>query len=200
VSAEERTRWGYHQLSDHWAARLVNAAPVSRGDLVVDVGAGRGAVTARLVEVGARVIAVELHPDRARRLRQRFGPTVVVVQVDAADLRLPRREFRVVANPPFGITAALLRRLLSPGSRMLSADLIVPANTAARWAAGRGRGAAQWSGTYRASVVDRFPVTAFRPPSPMATAVLRLELRSFRVPTPTRSTKHPWRRPTTSGR
>ena len=200
MSAEGPTRWGYHELSDPWAARLVNAATVRRGDLVVDVGAGTGAVTARLLQAGAQVIAVELHPDRARHLRQRFGGTVVVVQVDAADLRLPRREFRVVANPPFAISVALLRRLLNPRSLMLSADLIVPAETAARWAAGRGRGAARWSGTYRAWIVDRFPARAFRPPSPVATAVLRLERRSCIMPSPTRTTKRPWRRPTTSGR
>lgn len=175
MSAERRVRWGYHELSDLWAERLVDAARIGPGDLVLDVGAGSGAITAHLLAAGARVIAVELHPQRARRLRQRFGSSVVVVEADASDLRLPKREFRVVANPPFGITTALLRRLLSPGSRMFSADLIVPAYTAARWAAGRGHGSARWSATYGARVVARLPDAAFRPPSPMATVVLRLE-------------------------
>lgn len=175
MSVERRTRWGYHELSDLWAARLVDSARIRSGDLVVDVGAGRGAVTARLLAAGARVIAVELHTQRARRLRQRFGASVVVVEADATDLRLPRQQFRVVANPPFGITTSLLRRLLSPGSRMLSADLIVPTYTATRWATGRGHGSGRWSDTYSARVVARLPAIAFRPPAPMATAVLRIE-------------------------
>lgn len=175
MSAERRTQWGYHELSDLWAGRIVGRARIRPGDLVLDVGAGRGALTAKLLTAGARVIAVELHPQRARRLRQRFGSSVVVVEADASDLRLPKREFRVVANPPFGITTALLRRLLSSGSRMRSADLIVPAYTAARWAAGRGHGSARWTASYSARVVARLPADAFRPPSPMATAVLRLE-------------------------
>ncbi len=175
MSAERRIRWGYHELSDLWAMRLVRAAGIAPGDLVVDVGAGGGALTAQLLAAGAKVIAVELHPERARRLRQRFGSSVIVVQVDAADLRLPKRGFRVVANPPFGVTSALLRRLLSRGSRMLSADLVLPAYTAARWAGGRGSGVARWSGTYQARVVARLPPSAFRPPPPMVTAVLRLE-------------------------
>ncbi len=39
-------------------------AVVRPGELVLDTGAGRGALTAGLVERGARVVAVELHPAR----------------------------------------------------------------------------------------------------------------------------------------
>lgn len=175
MSADRRARWGFHQLSDHWAARLVASAEVPPGALVVDIGAGTGSITTHLVRAGARVVAVELHPTRARQLQERFGGSVTVVRADAADLRLPRRPFRVVANPPFSLTTAILRRLLAPGSRLTRADLVVPAFTAARWAAGRAPGSRRWSGAWAASVVGRLPSGAFRPPAPMATAVLRLE-------------------------
>ena len=56
---------------------------------------------------GARVIAVELHPERVAHLRRRFGAPVRVVRADASDLRLPRQPFRVVANPPFAVTTQL---------------------------------------------------------------------------------------------
>ena len=87
MSAQRRTPWGYHELFDPWAERLVDAARIHLGDLVLDIGAGSGALTAKLLAAGARVIAVELHPQRARRLRQRFGSSVVVVEADASDLR-----------------------------------------------------------------------------------------------------------------
>ncbi len=161
MSAAGRTRWGYHQLTDPWAARLIKGAGIGPGDLVVDIGAGRGALVAPLVLAGARVIAVELHPGRVR--------------ADAADLRLPRQPFRVVANPPFGVTTAVLRLLLAPGSHLWSADLVLPAQVAARWSAGRGAGGRRWSRTFRARVVTRLPPGAFRPPATVATAVLRIE-------------------------
>ena len=147
------------------------------GDLVLDVGAGDGALTAPLVQAGARVIAVELHPTRAQHLRHRFaGAPVRVVQADAADLHLPRRPFLVVANPPFAITTALLRRLLSPSSRLQSAHLVVPAHVAARWSAGRGPGAG--ATTWQIGTGNRLPSTAFRPtaPSPVALLVVRRRL------------------------
>lgn len=175
MSADGGTRWGFHRLSEAWAARVVHGAGIRPGELVLDVGAGTGALTAHLIAAGARVVAIELHPGRARVLRERFGSSVVVVQADAADLRLPRQPFRVVANPPFAITTTLLRRLVSPGSRLVSADVVVPGHAAARWAGGRGPGAHRWSRYYSARVVTRLPSTAYRPPSRLPTAVLRLE-------------------------
>ena len=114
---------------------------MAAGDLVLDIGAGEGALTRPLLERGARVVAVELHPGRAATLRRLFGPDVRVVQADAADLRLPRRPFRVVANPPWAITDPLLRRLLHPASRLERADLLLKRSAARRWAAHRSLGA-----------------------------------------------------------
>ncbi len=178
MSADPRTRWGWHQLADEWAQRLVTAARITPDDLVLDIGAGTGALTGPLVRTGARVVAVELHPRRARQLRDRFARAgVTVVQVDAADLRLPRRPFRVVANPPFGVTTALIRRLLSRGSRLVTADLVVPRHVAVRWASGSAPGANRWRQTFDASVPCRMSGAAFRPPPPGPTAVLRVERR-----------------------
>lgn len=173
-----RTRWNFHRLTERFARSLVLSAGVRAGDLVLDIGAGEGAVTEQLLRAGARVIAVELHPERARALRERFvRDPVVIVRAGAADLRLPRRPFRVVANPPFSVTTGLLRRLLAPGSRLISADLVVPAHVAARWTAGRAPSAARWSRLFVISVVTRLPAGAFRPPAPMETVVLRIERR-----------------------
>ena len=169
--------WGWHRLTPAWADRLVADAGVAPGDLVLDVGAGTGALTAPLVAAGARVIAVELHPGRAAALRRRFaGDDVVVVHADAADLRLPRRPFRVVANPPFARTTAILGRLLAPGSRLERADLVVQRAAARRWAEGRAPGAGRWSRTYAVGLGRRVPRGAFDPQPKVDCTVLRVEL------------------------
>jgi 23S rRNA (adenine-N6)-dimethyltransferase len=166
-----RTQWGWHRLTDAAARRLVEEAKVRRGDLVLDVGAGAGAITAQLIERGARVIAVELHDERASVLRARFhNAPVVVVQADAADLRLPRRPFRVVANPPFAITAPLLRRLLVPGNRMLSADLVLGRQAAARWSR-------RSNATFDVYVAHNLARAACVPPPKVDLAVLHVERR-----------------------
>jgi 23S rRNA (adenine-N6)-dimethyltransferase len=149
---------------------------VERGDLVVDVGAGHGAITARLLAAGARVVAVELHPERARVLRNRFADArVVVVQADAGDLRLPRRPFRVVANPPFAVTSALIRRLVAPGSHLVAADLVVGRHAARRWLATRP------AGPFDVRVLHALSRSAFVPRPQVDAVVLRIERRGVRA-------------------
>jgi 23S rRNA (adenine-N6)-dimethyltransferase len=145
---------------------------------VLDIGAGLGALTGPLVDAGARVIAVEAHPARAAELRARFGPRVAVVVADAADLWLPRRPFHVVANPPFAITSALLRRLVHPGSRLCDAHLVVQEPAARRWAGSDAPAAARWQRAFTPMLGPPVPRTAFHPPPSVSARVLVLRRRA----------------------
>lgn len=176
--AASRRRWGWHALDDRWAHLLVADARIPPGTLVVDVGAGTGALTGPLLDAGARVIAVEAHPERAAELRRRYGRAITVVQADAADLRLPRRPYRIVANPPFAITTSLLRRLLQPGSRLVSADIVVQERAARRWASARAPAAARWAHHYVIASGRPIPRTAFRPRPKVDARVLQIRRRS----------------------
>ena len=141
VDGRSRRAWGWYRLTDEWAARLVKDAGIQPGELVLDIGAGTGAITARLLAAGAHVIAVELHPGRVAHLRRRFsGTPITVVRADAATLRLPRRPFRVVANPPYAIASALMRVLLSPGSRLDAADVVLQRAVVRSYVDGTGGG------------------------------------------------------------
>jgi 23S rRNA (adenine-N6)-dimethyltransferase len=167
--------WGWHRLDRAWAARVAAAADVRPGDLVLDVGAGEGSLTEALLCAGARVIAVELHPGRAASLRRRFaGRAVRVVAADAADLRLPRRPFTVVANPPFAVATALLKRLVAPGSRLDAADVVVPRHIARQWCGNGVHGSIRWGGVFEVTVGLRLPAHAFMPAAPRDAVVLRL--------------------------
>jgi 23S rRNA (adenine-N6)-dimethyltransferase len=173
VAGQPRPWWGWHQLDRRWATRLVADAAVRPGELVLDIGAGSGVLTDALLEAGARVIAFELHPRRAARLRARFSPAAVtVVQADAADLRLPRRGFRVVANPPFGVVQAVLRRLVAPGSRLTAADLVVPRYVARQWTSPRAPGRRRWGHDYSVRTGRPVPRCAFVPPPPRGAELL----------------------------
>jgi 23S rRNA (adenine-N6)-dimethyltransferase len=142
----------------------VAGSPVTRRDVVCDLGAGLGALTRPLADTGARVIAVELHPARAAALRAEFGGTrVAVVERDVRDFTFPGRPYRVVANPPYAGVNALVRRLLAD-VHLLSADLVV--------AEGAARGLLRLSRRIRLG--DRLPRHAFVHPPPSAARVLRI--------------------------
>lgn len=148
-------------------------ARIQPGELILDVGAGRGALTAPLLDAGARVIAVERHPGRAAYLRERFADQDVSVIVgDALSTRLPRRPFRVVASPPYAITTQLLRLLLSPDSRMTSAHLVLQRAAARRLSADGVRGAGRVSRRWDMRLGLTLPRRAFVPPPRVDSVVL----------------------------
>jgi 23S rRNA (adenine-N6)-dimethyltransferase len=131
---------GQHFLRPALAAELVAAAGVRPDELVLEVGAGFGRLTDPLRRAAGRVIAVELDPGLAAALRRRLAgdPGVTVIHGDALALPLPGEPFRVVGNVPFGISTALLRRLLDdPASPLAAADLIVQDGLARKRAAPR---------------------------------------------------------------
>lgn len=178
MSVGTRRRWGWHSLRDDEAARIVSDAGVRPGDFVLDIGAGRGALTRHLVDLGARVLAVELHPGRAQYLRDRFaGAPVTVLRCDARVLRLPRRPFNVVSNPPFDVSSALLQKLLASRSRMRAASLVLQRPVARRYADGAAPGAGRWLRTWDLEVQRNLPRDAFRPRPQVDAAVLVIRRR-----------------------
>jgi 16S rRNA (adenine1518-N6/adenine1519-N6)-dimethyltransferase len=83
--------WGQNFLGDEGIlddiARLAAPGP---GDLVVELGAGLGHLTARLLARGARVVAVERDRDMAAVLRGELGDRVLLLEADAARVEYGR--------------------------------------------------------------------------------------------------------------
>ncbi len=157
-------------------AALLAAVPLGREDTVLDLGAGRGALTARLARRAGRVIAVERDPAWARGLRLAGWPGVEVVEADLLAVALPAEPFSVVANPPFNRGTALLRRLLAEGHGLAAAALVLQLE-AARRLAGRGRFAATWAPWFELQVLQRLPARAFRPVPRVDAAILGVTAR-----------------------
>jgi 23S rRNA (adenine-N6)-dimethyltransferase len=173
-----RAELGQHFLAGGWlAAELVEQAGIGDGDLVVEIGAGTGVLTEALAQRAGRVVAVECDPRLAERTRRRLAsyPNLRVVTADALALPTPRRPYRVVANLPFGATAAMLRRLLGdPRSPLERADLILQEQAARRYAAVRPGSpeTIRWGTVYELTIGRRLGPGCFRPPPRVGAAVL----------------------------
>lgn len=175
---------GQHFLrSSRLAARLVRDAGITPGQVVVEIGAGAGVLTAALARAGAEVVALELDPVYAPILRRRFDgtPGVRIVEGDALSWAWPQPPFSVLANLPFASSGAILARLLrDPRRGPEDVFVIVQWEFAAKHAAvwPSTRRATYWRAWYDVSIAGRLARTAFAPPPSVDAAVLRFRRRS----------------------
>src|SRR5512139_2786132 len=180
--------WGQNFLGDEAILDAIARLAVEReGELVVELGAGLGHLTARLLARGARVVAVERDRDMARALRGELGEAVRLLEADAA--RLDDRALaaeageggrvEVVGNLPYHLTSPILFSLLDQAEAVSRAVLLVQREVAERLAAAPGSKA--WGLLsvllqQRAEVTleRRVPAGAFLPPPKAESAVVRV--------------------------
>ena len=146
-----------------------------RGDLVVEIGPGRGRLTAELARTGARVHAVELDERLAAALRGRWA-NVEVTCADALHVPWPNEPFAIVANVPVHVTTELLRRVLEPSVRLVRADLIVEWGYAVKRATIWPTSvlSVYWNAWYEFALVRRLDASCFTPRPAVDAAVLRV--------------------------
>jgi 16S rRNA (adenine1518-N6/adenine1519-N6)-dimethyltransferase len=165
---------------------IVDAAELSPGDRVVEIGPGLGVLTRRLLAAGASVLAVELDARLAEYLRRELYGVAgfELIEADALSLHpremFPGERFKVVANIPYHITSPLLHAFLEGVRPPDLTVLLVQLEVAERVAAPPGRMSylsvfAQNVAT--AEVVARVPADAFEPAPDVDSAVLRLRCR-----------------------
>ena len=117
------------------ARQLLAKTSISSDDLVLDIGAGRGALTEPLAERCRRVVAYEIDPRLFRHLKGRFrdSPNVTLVQADFLKCELPRGPYKVCASLPFNITADAVAKLTSGLDPPQDAYLVVQREAAERF-------------------------------------------------------------------
>ncbi|WP_448333593.1 ErmE/ErmH/ErmO/ErmR family 23S rRNA (adenine(2058)-N(6))-methyltransferase [Streptomyces sp. DSM 41534] len=178
-----RRTYGQNFLADPGAvARVVRAARPGPGDLLVEVGAGKGALTEALAPRCRELISYEIDRHLIPGLRERLArhPRVRVVHRDFLTAAPPREPFALVGNVPYARTAEIVAWALRAVPRLTSATLLTQAEYARKRTGDYGR----WSLlTVRSwpevewrlcGLVDR---TAFRPVPAVDGGILRLTRR-----------------------
>lgn len=181
-----RPKLGQHFLHDvRVLDRIVSTLAFEPGQLVVEIGPGRGALTRRLLAADARVLAVEVDAALAEQLRQEFAgePRFELIEQDILQVDLAaitRGEKAVLSgNLPYYITSPIVRRTLAAGHHFERAVFLVQRETAARIAARKGsRDYGYLSALVRLHSTPElmFAVSpgSFQPPPRVQSAVIRL--------------------------
>lgn len=172
--------------------RIAEATCASRVQtpLVIEIGAGRGALTESLLERAEKVIAIEVDPVLIHYLRQKFRDALEVgrlVLVESDILKADLGSFIgdggpavIAGNLPYYITSPILERIFAAGASCKRAVILVQAEVAARIVAQPGCRdygylSVQVQVQARAERLFEVPRAAFRPPPKVDSAVVRLE-------------------------
>ncbi|HEY1874839.1 MAG TPA: 16S rRNA (adenine(1518)-N(6)/adenine(1519)-N(6))-dimethyltransferase RsmA [Steroidobacteraceae bacterium] len=187
-----RKRFGQHFLHDpRIIDRIVQALAAHPGDHLVEIGPGRGALTARLLALsGCTLDAIEIDRDLAGQLRARFtgSPDRVLHEGDALefDFSALARErggrLRILGNLPYNISTPLLFQLLRHAAAITDLTVMLQREVVARIAAAPGDSAYGRLSVMLApylAVQRLFDVGpgAFQPPPRVWSAVVRLTVR-----------------------
>lgn len=185
-----KKRLGQHFLTDPNTARIVSSG-VTRGDVVLEIGPGRGFLTAVLAEKADLVHAVELDPDVLPALREavQHHENVRVYEGDALRFdydALDPRPNKLVANLPYNVASPLILRLLEEAPYLTHLRFMVQLEVARRMAAARGtKDYAAYAVLVgllaRVRVVHKVSPNVFDPPPRVYSAVVDMERREKSV-------------------
>jgi 16S rRNA (adenine1518-N6/adenine1519-N6)-dimethyltransferase len=124
--------------------RIVAAAKLTGDETVVEIGPGLGSLTLGLLEVAAKVVAVEIDPKMAAALeetvsKRALGKDFTLVHQDALKLtELPSSPDALVANLPYNISVPVLLHFLEQFGTIKKGLVLVQAEVAHRLAAAPG--------------------------------------------------------------
>jgi 16S rRNA (adenine1518-N6/adenine1519-N6)-dimethyltransferase len=185
--------FGQNFLVDkNYIDKIVSALDPQAGDVVIEIGAGRGALTEKLVESGAAVIAVELDRDLIPLLNEKFAgnENFSLVEQDALKINFTEliqksktadreTKTKLVANLPYYISTAILQKLIEQRANFSEMVLmfqreVVERITAATGNKERGFLTVLVEAYLKAEKLFDVPPAAFRPAPKVWSAVVRL--------------------------
>ncbi|MFC1595180.1 ribosomal RNA small subunit methyltransferase A, partial [Patescibacteria group bacterium] len=101
-------------------SQIINAAELTKDDIVLEIGPGKGILTEELTKIAKQVIAVEKDERLCAFLKKKYEKTSNLKVICADILSMPRcdlgileHEYKIVANLPYYITSRFLRIFLS---------------------------------------------------------------------------------------
>lgn len=186
-------KYGQHFLvNQHAAERIALSMELNGEDNVLEIGPGKGSLTAFLLKA-KNIAIIEIDPDMIDLLKARFGsvPNVKLFQSDILKfdfskldaLNPTRAPFKVVGNLPYNLTSPILRRL-SEWTGWQDAFVMVQKEVADRLCAlpatpDYGALTAGMNLTCECAKVFELSNMSFNPPPKVKSTVVRLTRREY---------------------
>ena len=176
-------------IDEHVITKIINAAEITKDDLVLEIGPGIGTMTQYLAESARKVIAVEIDKNLIPILGETLAEydNVTVINEDILKLDIDRlvekendgKPIKVVANLPYYITTPIIMGLFESHVPLQSITVMVQKEVADRMQVGPGSkdyGALSLAVQYYAKpyIAANVPPNCFMPRPGVGSAVIRL--------------------------
>jgi 23S rRNA (adenine-N6)-dimethyltransferase len=188
---------GQHFLrGQSFIAELVGHSTIRKNDMVLDIGAGSGAITDVLARRVTRVVAYEPEPIAAKKLRDNLArrQNVEIIEKDFLCANLPDVPYKVFSNIPFRLSSKIVRKLVTAKTPPTAIYLIVQKqfaqkmiSTGTHFHGALGMAIAPW---WVARIRRPLRKTDFTPPPAVDTVLLELKLRETPLVPPDRQTAY----------
>lgn len=182
-----QTRGQHFLRSPELARKLITLSSLSAKDTVFDIGAGSGVITSALAPKVHHVVAVEVDQKMASILRRNITDVhhftnVSIVTDDFLSMQLPKAPFKVFANIPFHISAAIVRRFFNSQQSPEAAYLIVQKQFGQKLVASEGKYFTSQLGMllgaeYAVKVIAQLKRSDFSPPPGVDTVCIEMKKR-----------------------
>lgn len=165
--------------------QIIEASHLTNIDTVLEIGPGKGALTEKLLETGALVLAVEKDQELIPYLEEKFALYIKskkfkLIEADILDYTLPNSilAYKLVANIPYYITGAIVRKFLDIHKQPTHMTLLVQKEVAERMVA-RDQKESLLSLAVKAygtpKIVSIVPRGAFTPAPSVDSAIIAIE-------------------------
>ncbi|MEP6819452.1 MAG: 16S rRNA (adenine(1518)-N(6)/adenine(1519)-N(6))-dimethyltransferase RsmA [bacterium] len=170
--------------------RIVEALEPTSGETIVEIGPGRGALTAPLLERAGTLVAIEFDQNLIPLLAEKFSAkeNFKLIQSDALTTDFcnairPATQARLVANLPYNVATAILQRLIEqrhclPEMVVMLQMEVVERITAAPSSAERGYLSVFIQTYCETEKLFNVAPSSFRPAPKIWSTVIRLRLRT----------------------
>lgn len=158
---------------------IIQSADIEPQDTVIEVGPGKGILTAALLKKAAKVISIEKDEDLISHLQQTFknNDNFELINADVLETIVPTEAYKVVANIPYYITSPILRHFLQSKNPPQSLTLLVQLEVAEKICAKQGDHSilslqVQLYGT--PTIIAKVPPSHFAPSPKVNSAILHI--------------------------
>lgn len=185
MSKRAKKRFGQHFLHEKGIIdRILASAAIQKGDKILEIGPGLGALTAHLAKKDIELQLVELDRDMVEHIQHKW-PEVSLHEGDACHVSwselLVGTGWKCVSNLPYNVGTGIVTDLITCPQRFSSLTVMVQLEVAQRMVANVGERKRGSLATYMsffcdATIAFRVPKGAFSPPPKVESAVVQIEV------------------------